>query len=568
MRRILPALLLAALFWIANRGAYKGFFSGDDLDTLAWTRHAGWAGFARGLASPLYDPNNFRPTGHALYHLWFLAAGLRFPPYVATVQALHLLNALLLFWLLRRLKFGEWAAAAGALYWVFHMALFGAFWKPMYVFDVLCGTFALLTLIAWTADLPVPALAAFWLAVKSKEHAIFLPPVLLACEYWLGGRRWKRLAPFFAVSLLFGVQALMAPRPAGHQYRLDFSPSALARTLPFYAPALWLLPLVWMRRERRSWLGIAFLAAMLGTMLFLPGRLDHAYLYVPLLGMAIALAARAETLPRAWTAAALALWLGACFSQMREYRRAELTYAAESREFFEQMRGIAALLKEPEVYAAESPPQGLSWWGVSGIVRLLTGKPAVTVFPTDWPGLREQALEHPAIQLNWRPDLRKLTPLIRDASHADPDYVDFESPVPFWLLGKGWFKQEGNYRWTRTQAELVLRRPAPARRFELRVNLNAAHMEAVKQCVVRIRFDGEPFGVATFTAPGWQTRTWPLAPQPGESRLLVSFEVQPVFRPHNDPRELGIAVGAAGFRDTPPGSETTPARAGSAPPSP
>jgi hypothetical protein len=34
------ALALAVLFLIANRGAYKGYFSGDDLDNISWTSNS------------------------------------------------------------------------------------------------------------------------------------------------------------------------------------------------------------------------------------------------------------------------------------------------------------------------------------------------------------------------------------------------------------------------------------------------------------------------------------------------------------------------------------------------
>ena len=551
IHRLAIALALAALFWIANRGAYKGFFSGDDLDTIYWTQKSHWSDFARGVLSPRLHESNFRPTAHTLYQVWTRTFGLHYPPYVATVQAIHLLNALLLFWLLRRLKFGEWPSLAGVLFWVFHLSLYDTFWKPMYVYDVLCGTFALVTLLAWTADLYIPAVLAFWLAIKAKEHAIFLPPVLLAYEYWLGGKRWKRLTPFFAISVLFGVQALLQVRPADHPYRFEFSPRALWQTIPFYAPGLLVLPFVWVSKDKRSWFGLALLAAMIATLFFLPGRKFNAYLYVPLLGLAICVAAWFERTPRAVGAVAIVVWLAVCFFQMRNYRRAELTFAAENRTFFEQMKSYGPTLTEAEVYAADSPPVGLSWWGVSAIIRILSGKHDATVFPSDWTGLREKAKGKAVVQLAWNPATRKLFVISRDTSHPEPAYIDFKAPAPFWLMGDGWYKQEGDYRWTRTRADLTLRRPAQAGRFQLLVNINRAHIEAVKQVNVKLELDGNPFGVASFSRSGWQTRTWPVPPQTAGSRVKVNLEIQPPFHPENDPRELGIAVGAIGFPDSP-----------------
>ena len=72
------------------------------------------------------------------------------------------------------------------------MALFDAVWKPMYVFDVLCATFCLLSVLMWTRRRWILSLLAFWLAYKAKELAVMLPAVLLCYEMWIGTRRWNR----------------------------------------------------------------------------------------------------------------------------------------------------------------------------------------------------------------------------------------------------------------------------------------------------------------------------------------------------------------------------------------
>ena len=57
-------LAMACLFLVANRGAYKGYFSDDDLDNLVQTRRAEPAAFVDALLSPKFNPDNFRPVGH------------------------------------------------------------------------------------------------------------------------------------------------------------------------------------------------------------------------------------------------------------------------------------------------------------------------------------------------------------------------------------------------------------------------------------------------------------------------------------------------------------------------
>ena len=55
---------MAALFLIANRGAYKGYFQDDELDNISWAPTLSAGTFAEGLLTPKFLSGNFRPTGH------------------------------------------------------------------------------------------------------------------------------------------------------------------------------------------------------------------------------------------------------------------------------------------------------------------------------------------------------------------------------------------------------------------------------------------------------------------------------------------------------------------------
>ncbi|MCC6294315.1 MAG: hypothetical protein IT164_16820 [Bryobacterales bacterium] len=559
IRRIALAALLALLFWIANRGAYRGFFSGDDLDNLAWTRPVPGAVFAKALLSPVYTANNFRPTGHGLYHLWSHWFGTNFPPYVATIQALHLLNALLLFLLLRRAGLEEWPALAGTLFWTFHMALFGAFWRPMYVFDVLCGLFTLGALLAWSSPRWPRAgwlisFLCFWLAMKSKEHAVLLPLVLLAWEWSLGRRRWKPLIPFFAAALAIGLQGVFANKGAGEDYRLHFSPSSLISTLWRYAPYLWFIALPAAIRSnplpRPAGWGGWFCAILLLPLLALPVRVYPVYLYVPLMGLSVVAATMAAALPRRWMAAAVVLWLGVNFAWMRELRRAELTVAGSNRAYWCQLRD-APSLADPEIYVYDGYPEGLDWWGISGAIRVATGKLSAPMAAIQTEGLLARVGNRNVMQLTWNEDRRELHTVVRSTSNPELPMLDMRQFVPFWQLGEGWYKQESNYRWTKPKAWATLRKPAGASRFLLRVNIGPDYIRAVGHSRVRVLLDGAELGQAGFDRQGWQSLTWPVVPSPAAT-VKVEIEVTPPFRPGpSDPRELGVAVGALGFPDTP-----------------
>src|SRR5437879_12719175 len=147
-RRAGAALFLATavLFLIANRGAYQGYFQDDELDNISWAPTLSAGTFVEGLLTPKFLAGNFRPTGHFYFAFMGKHFGLNFPKYLFPIHALHLLNVWLVWLIVRRMGATPFAAAAGALFFAFHMAAFDVFWKPMYVFDLLCATFCLASL--------------------------------------------------------------------------------------------------------------------------------------------------------------------------------------------------------------------------------------------------------------------------------------------------------------------------------------------------------------------------------------------------------------------------------------
>src|SRR5579863_9837141 len=136
--------LLAALFLIVNRAAYKGYFQADELDTLGWAQQGSAGHYLRAMVSPLFSRDNFRPTAALAMHEVFPFAGLDFPIYVLVLHLQHLLNVWLLWLLVRRLGAQPLAAALACFFFAFHMALFDDLWKPMFLYDVYCATFCLL----------------------------------------------------------------------------------------------------------------------------------------------------------------------------------------------------------------------------------------------------------------------------------------------------------------------------------------------------------------------------------------------------------------------------------------
>src|ERR1039457_6823996 len=271
-------LAMALLLFIANRGANQGFFQGDELDSLSWTPQIPAADFAKDLV--------------------------------------NLLNVWLLWLVLRNVGASPFAASAGALFFAFHMAVFDVYWKPMYVFDLFCAAFCLLSFLFWIKRRWVLSFLAFWLAYKSKELAVMLPAVLACYEIWFGKRQWRPLIPFFLVSLSFGLQGIFRNPNQDNDYAFRFTPAALAASAKFYAAELFGIPLAGfallalpaVRRDRRLWLGVAATMLFFVPLVFLPGRLFSAYWYVPLIGVAMALSSLADARYGVLAAVFLAAW--------------------------------------------------------------------------------------------------------------------------------------------------------------------------------------------------------------------------------------------------------------------
>ena len=144
----------------------------------------------------------------------------------------------------------------------------------------------------------------FWLAYKAKELAVMVPFVLACYEIWYGEKRWKPLVPFFLASFSFALQALVLTPSAGddNAYTFHFTIGALALTSVFYAGRVLLVPYLGFvvpvaarfSGNRRVWFGTAAMVLFLSPVLFLPGRIETAYCYLPFTGLAIALTGAAE----------------------------------------------------------------------------------------------------------------------------------------------------------------------------------------------------------------------------------------------------------------------------------
>ncbi|MBS1858340.1 MAG: hypothetical protein JST11_23415 [Acidobacteria bacterium] len=415
-RGIAVFALFAAIFLLANRSAYRGWFQDDEIDNLSWTPWLAPLDYLKGAVTPLYQPNNFRPAGHFYFYAVEAAAGLNFPVYVAVLHAVHLLNVWLLWLIVRRLGASPLAAASACAFFGLHMALFDDFWKPMYVFDVLCAAFSLTALWCWMRGRWVLSLIAFWLAYKSKELAVMLPLALALYEVWFGNRRWKQLVPFFAISLSFGLQSMLLNPNRDNDYTFRFTAAALTRTLPYYAGRLFLVPYLGfsvplfavLARHRRTWFGLAVMALFFFPLLFLPGRVFSAYCYLPLTGLAIALTGVAEALSPAAVAALVILMLPADYRELRRHSRETLARDAGIRAWMGAVEGFASAHPDARRFIFSGGPAGFQRWGIEGALEYFYDRKELVIRSAADPDAAQVRAAGRVALLDWDPALARL----------------------------------------------------------------------------------------------------------------------------------------------------------------
>ena len=551
-------LALALVFVLANLDAYRGYFQGDDLDTLSWTRYTPLRTYIDALVSPRYFPSHFRPAGHITYWILHHTVGFNFPWLLAFLQLLHILNLWLLWRVMRNLGLPDKTAALGLIFFAFHMAVIDAYWKPMFVFDVLCATFSLASLLCYLRKRWIASFVCFWLAYKSKELGVMVPVVLAAYEFLLGERRWKRLIPFVAASLSFGLQGIIVNhRERAHtMYALHFSLKFLWMTSSFYASKLLMarylgfavLALPFLVRDRRIWFGFAVLVLFLVPLIPLTGRMVEVYLYLPLAGAAIILASLA-TGPRAfWIAVIfLALWMPWNYLHSRSGRRNEIAMAEENRAYIADLRdylrgGRQAGGVSPRVFLFDGYPRALGAWGVSGALRYFAPEPATPYDVAD-ADFRQALPDAPLVQ--WDAAARRL--VIRKPGPRLSS-IDMRQAESIWQLEDGWYVRENGARWTAPRATARLYRLSESRQFETTVMVTPQLIKDIKRTRLTVSVGGRPLGNREFSVVGRHTALWDLPPgAPGP--VEIEFRSDPRYRPSNgDPRTLGIAIQEFGFR--------------------
>jgi hypothetical protein len=552
-------LAAAVLFYFASRPAYRGYFSEDDLATLSWAPIAGADSYYGEILNPVSNDLNFRPFATLYYNFLGRTAKLHYAPYVFVLQLLHILNAVLLIFLLREFGFSLIAAGAGALLYAFNATTMEAYWKPMFVFDLLCGTLCLAALLLYVRGRWLLALIPFWLAYKSKEIAIMLPVALLAYEFLLGKRQWKRLIPFFIVSLSFGLQALWHNQTVAAQntYALHFTPQAALTAIRFYASVMFGLPDMWIAvlllpfliRDRRLSVGIVLAMSVLFPLLFLSNRMLGVYWYVPSIGLAIAAATIASRLPRWVVAAFFVVWLPLYFVLLRDKRRDILNEGETTRTLVASLQEYKRKIPPVRAVVFDNLPIHLTSWGVRGAIGVVFGHDVEPAYVRD-PDAKEAFAIVPMVLISFNPPPRGIEGLIRTHDGLQP-YVRLSGKVVETQLIDGCYDEGYPVRWFAPRAEVALYRPPEATQFEIVAFLPPSSLAKEGPAEVTVFEDGQSLGTVKLSAAKSEPMRWKLsAGGPGDKSVVIVSKPVRHGGPE-DPRDLGIAVQSLGYLPAP-----------------
>jgi hypothetical protein len=335
-------------------GAFRKFFTHDSLFYMTHIAHS-WEEFRPFLLAPSTEMS-YRPANLGLVSLLSPVLGVDPHPWHWVPIIFHLANTLLLYLLARRILASTTAAIAASAFWGLHSVAGWITYDITYLSDFLLGFLLLLSLVLAVEGslrrsrfLTAASLAAFALSLMTKEAATTFP---LAIWIALGlanlratGERatWQRIRASFmravpVLSLFLVIDFLFVglfgywlatgriyAQGAQAAYHIDpFSnllgkakylfwalnlPDALSirhaegnRTLALVSMGsvllLWGLDLL-RRRVRLTaveWAGILWFAGLSVPAFLLSQRLAKWYLYLPLLGLALAFGVFAENL--------------------------------------------------------------------------------------------------------------------------------------------------------------------------------------------------------------------------------------------------------------------------------
>jgi tetratricopeptide (TPR) repeat protein len=210
----LSIALVAAVF-LAYQSVWRGGFIWDDNTHVPREELRSWAGLERIWCDPTFTRQQYYPLLHTFFWIEHRLWGDAAPGYHLVNIALHAANAVLLAFLLRRLRIAApWLAAA--VFALHPMMVESVAWisetkNTLSLFFVFSATRTYLAFDSMRRPgLYLVSLTLFLCALLSKATAVPLPAALLVLAWWQRGRiAWRHdvvpLLPFFGLSIASGI---------------------------------------------------------------------------------------------------------------------------------------------------------------------------------------------------------------------------------------------------------------------------------------------------------------------------------------------------------------------------
>jgi hypothetical protein len=349
----LLALLLVVELWVFS-GAFHKFFTHDSLFYMTHVPRT-WAQFKAYLLAPS-DEKSYRPLNLGFIALVRPFFGVDPYPYHWIPVAFHLVNTLLFFLLARRILTSSTAVLAATAFWGLHSVAGWITYDITYLSDFLLAFLFLVTLLLaveghrrkkwpWTAA----SICVYLLSLLTKEAATTFPlaiwialaladlraleaPVTMARAWTAFKKTLPLTCVYLAIAIAFAAlfvrwlhAGLIYTQGANAAYNINLSTNLLAkfryvywafnlpdalvinhgeenRALVFVLMGglllAWLLDLL--RRDGGlsavEWSGLIWFAGLNVPALLLSSRLAKWYLYLPLMGLALAFGVVAENL--------------------------------------------------------------------------------------------------------------------------------------------------------------------------------------------------------------------------------------------------------------------------------
>ena len=196
------------------------------------------------------------------------------------------------------------------------------------------------------------------------------------------------------------------------------------------------------------------------------------YWYLPLTGLAIAVATITDGWYRVVIAVVFLVWIPWNYVQFRKRRRSAQRLEWQYRAYVTSLQNYARSSRDQRVFVWDNLPEGFHNWGVGGAVSCVFRIQGAQVLQIDAPGAQGLIQRGEAAWLHWDPARAQLF-VVRYPADQKRDllsYLPMEANTLATQLGAGWFLLEANFRWTQPKASATLLRTGSAREFELVAN--------------------------------------------------------------------------------------------------